>query len=453
MLTIACTEFMTRWKGSTGKSHVVLKGKTYYARLTIPKSLREHFNKSEFWQSLRTSNLLEAEYRAATIVAQWKSQIEKAKGNDGRATKALQWKADLENARRQDELMLRKFHQEHKRNPDVDEANELGIGGFEIVVAEEYERLALEEGEEAAHMFHSIVYSNDIVTNAHFDEYKATLKVIPRTLSQRSTHLERFAKRFPSLPIKRSDVAQWIVDLEQSGLNISTVKSMIGTCRGYYDFLQRVGKLDFEEVNPFKDQKFTQSKKASMTEKRQAFEPSDIVRLLDAAKAKKRPDQNLVDAILIAAYSGMRREEIAKLTIENIKEAEGIKYFEIVEAKTQAGVRNVPIHPKLSSVIKRLCATSKDGYLLTGEPIRQNGERGDALGKRFKTLRDGLGFDKRYVFHSLRKTVSTQFERAGVNHNEAAEIVGHEKQGMTYGLYSAGMSMRQKFEIIKKIVY
>ena len=50
----------------------------------------------------------------------------------------------------------------------------------------------------------------------------------------------------------------------------------------------------------------------------------------------------------------MRREEIAQLRVENIKEAEGVKYFEIVKAKTQAGVRNVPIHPKLASVVKRL---------------------------------------------------------------------------------------------------
>jgi integrase len=77
----------------------------------------------------------------------------------------------------------------------------------------------------------------------------------------------------------------------------------------------------------------------------------------------------------------------------------------------------------------------------------------NAIGKRFKTLRDGLGFDSRYVFHSIRKTVSAIFECAGVNHNEAAEIVGHEKTGMTYGLYSAGMSLKQKKAIVEIIAY
>lgn len=94
---------------------------------------------------------------------------------------------------------------------------------------------------------------------------------------------------------------------------------------------------------------------------------------------------------------------------------------------------------------------STDGYLLPNERITKNNERGDAIGKRFKTLRDSLGFDKRYVFHSIRKTVSTLFERARVNHNEAAEIIGYEKTGMTYGLYSAGMSLNQMANIIENI--
>ena len=66
-----------------------------------------------------------------------------------------------------------------QRHPNIDEANELGIGGFEIVVSDELERIALEQGEQATNTFHNIVYGNNVVTNAHFDEYKATLKVIP----------------------------------------------------------------------------------------------------------------------------------------------------------------------------------------------------------------------------------------------------------------------------------
>jgi integrase len=51
-----------------------------------------------------------------------------------------------------------------------------------------------------------------------------------------------------------------------------------------------------------------------------------------------------------------------------------------------------------------------------------------------------MGFGDEKVFHSIRKTVSTLFEQAEVLEGVAADILGHEKQAMTYGLYSGGSS-------------
>ncbi len=44
----------------------------------------------------------------------------------------------------------------------------------------------------------------------------------------------------------------------------------------------------------------------------------------------------------------------------------------------------------------------------------------------------------------LRTLLSTSF---------AADIVGHDKATMTYGLYSGGTSTRQKFDAVKSIEY
>ena len=44
-------------------------------------------------------------------------------------------------------------------------------------------------------------------------------------------------------------------------------------------------------------------------------------------------------------------------------------------------------------------------------------------------------------------------EQAGVAEGIAADIVGHEKQTITYGLYSGGTSMAQKMEAISNITY
>ena len=50
--------------------------------------------------------------------------------------------------------------------------------------------------------------------------------------------------------------------------------------------------------------------------------------------------------------------------------------------------------------------------------------------------------------HSIRKTAATVFEQAGVPDGVTADIIGHEKQTMTYGLYSGGTSVKQRQEAI-----
>jgi hypothetical protein len=44
------------------------------------------------------------------------------------------------------------------------------------------------------------------------------------------------------------------------------------------------------------------------------------------------------------------------------------------------------------------------------------------------------------VFHSIRKTVATHFVNAQVPEGVTADILGDEKNTLTYGLYSGGAS-------------
>ena len=64
-----------------------------------------------------------------------------------------------------------------------------------------------------------------------------------------------------------------------------------------------------------------------------------------------------------------------------------------------------------------------------------------------------MGFGSQHVFHSLRKTVVTILENAGVPENVVADIVGHEKTTMTYGLYSGGLSLAVKRDALDKLAY
>jgi integrase len=57
------------------------------------------------------------------------------------------------------------------------------------------------------------------------------------------------------------------------------------------------------------------------------------------------------------------------------------------------------------------------------------------------------------VFHSIRETVVTLLENAGVGENLPADIVGHEKPRVTDGLYSDGASLAVKAQALESVRY
>ena len=153
--------------------------------------------------------------------------------------------------------------------------------------------------------------------------------------------------------------------------------------------------------------------------------------------------------INIGIFTGERIEEICSVVVVDI----AAESFTIRYSKTLSGNRQVPIYDQLKGLIKENKNTSQDSYLLSRLSEDKDGKRSGAIGKRFWRLKNQLGFERRYFFHSSRKTVVILLEHAGVSENLAADIVGHEKPRITYGLYSGGSSLEQKLKAIITINY
>jgi integrase len=168
------------------------------------------------------------------------------------------------------------------------------------------------------------------------------------------------------------------------------------------------------------------------------------------SEAIRNKDWALGQLILIGAYTGARIEEICSLKklIINLEN----KSIQITDAKTEAGLRDIPIHQMLLPVVNELMSNN-DEYLIANLTKSKFDDRSNAIGKRFGRLKAKLGYSKRHVFHSIRKTFTTQLENAGVNENITADIIGHEKPRMTYGLYSGGTNIEVKREAISKVSY
>lgn len=139
------------------------------------------------------------------------------------------------------------------------------------------------------------------------------------------------------------------------------------------------------------------------------------------------------------------------MRVEHLIEPDGIKSFDIVDSKTMAGIRVVPVHPALTTTVERLKNSSKDGYLISSHSKNKYGIRSDALSKAFGRLKEAHEYGTQHVFHSIRKTVITQLVRAGVLGTLIAELVGHETGTVTFDVYSQGASARQKLAAISKL--
>ena len=63
------------------------------------------------------------------------------------------------------------------------------------------------------------------------------------------------------------------------------------------------------------------------------------------------------------------------------------------------------------------------------------------------------GFGDQHTFHSIRKAVVTILENAGVAENIVADLVGHAKRTITFGLYSGGVGIDVKRAALAKLSY
>ncbi|MBS4079623.1 site-specific integrase [Pseudomonas rustica] len=203
-------------------------------------------------------------------------------------------------------------------------------------------------------------------------------------------------------------------------------------------------------VNPFEKHTLPSLKgKAKLDAKRKAFTVEEVGTLYKAAQEQDLGA--LPDLILLGGYTGARIEELCQLRKEHLITVDGVTMFDIVDSKTVAGIRQVPVHPKLTALVDRLAEASTDGYLVPTDSNNKYGIRSDALSKAFGRLKTTLGFDRTRVFHSIRATVITQLVRADIPDRLIKELVGHETGTVTFDVYSNGSSPKQKFDAVAKL--
>lgn len=390
---------------------------TYVVTLDIPKDVRAKFgNKPRWYKSLQTDSLSKAENRKWKFIDEWKALIKAARTGK---TYLDQMRVLLATDTNEED---RYWTVEALRDTAIDIAQDGDPSAMDALKTATGEWVLLEE--------HLGAWEQD--TRPH---------VAAKTLDMQRSDIKRLLSRFTYLHDITPETAK--DHLESFDVSVSTKKRILSAWRS---FLTIIG-----QKNLLRDVSFEQERrrtKQSKKDKRQPFSDSQIRQLLDNAN-----DQQLHDLIMLAAYTGARIEELCSLETQDVTD----RVFKITEAKSHAGVRDIPIHSKLQQIVERLKQTSKDGYLLSGlSSSNKYGLRSNGIGKKFGRLKKSLGFDDKYVFHSLRKSFITKLENAGVQENFTARVVGHEISGtknISYGLYSGGIQYEVLKEVVEKVDY
>jgi integrase len=433
----------------------------FYAVMSVPRPLRKVVGKDRFVQSLQTDNKATAERRAAVLRLQWLTLLDKARASAGKGTgddlsrDAEWWRRVLKDAPDEDQkaLLLDMLADEARDKVDRAAARQ----GIVDDRDPRYEELPeLQEQKRLVDMATGRLMPLD----AHLEDWRATLlRDEPKTVAGKVSAVQQFAKDFPMCQdVTRKGVQGWINKLSagragaDDGIAPPTLSRKLQKVRAYWSYLVSIQAIPEATAAAFERlsmPRATAPKGTPTRPLREAFEAHEVTRLL--SMAVDRGDAPLADLVRLGMWTGARIEELGSLKVTDVDLSEGS--FTIGDSKTPAGRRTVPIHSQLMSTVERLVRDSTDGYLLSGQGVDQFGVRSGALGKRFGRLRRAAGHGPELVFHSLRKTVSTLLENAGVAEGVAADILGHEKKTLTYGLYSTGSSMQVKREAIERIVY
>ncbi len=415
-------------------SYLDKRYKTYFAVLYVPKDVRHIIGKAKFYKSTETGDRKLAESIASIYVREWQAKIDAARANS-------------DDPIIQSAIEIRKIL---KSSPAYLVAD---------VIDEEVARLRIENKSLHADSFEVIAkgkkkHLKTLIKSWQKNEHDKGLK--QKTIDQMTSDVTLLINQFPSANLlTRKNINLWIKQIGRNNLTASSINRIIKSCRNFYKYLQLINEVTEEDdSDPFivpTEFKLTKKVNAKSINKVQSWVPFEVEEIIFLYKEAIKENQSLSDLILIAMHTGARIEEICSLRCKDIDLDEAS--FTISDAKTKAGIRTIPIHSFIKPRVKKLVINSTDDYLLPNLSKNKYGDRSNALGKRFGRLKEKHQFTSRHVFHSIRKTFTTLLENNGVSENVAADIVGHEKPRITYGLYSGGSTLETMREAIEKIRY
>jgi integrase len=408
---------------------------TWYVVLAVPKDLQSRFDgKHHLLTSLKTTDRAVALARRGPALDDLERKIREAR-NPAKVANIMEAAKVLNQARL-----------------EIQPGDSKGAWVWQDGVDQAADEAAGRYGQAVAQAFLGVATGTATPLQANVDAWLAEPgakgRLNERTKDQRRAVMQRFEAWMiqaghPATveAVTKAVAGAYITDtFITPAAHAITANSKISVLSSYWRWLQ---KRTGTSVNPWSGQSFHKPPKRTNGDRtKRPLTHDEMVALLSG-----KPDQEVADAIRLAALSGMRLEELYRLRVAHC--TGGI--FDIRQAKTDAGVRKVPIHPDLAPIVERRANNKKPTDYLMHEGSNADGrERSAPASQRFGRYRQKVGVHdredgqrhSRVDFHSLRRWFITE-SRKGFDRAVVAAVVGHENGNIT-DVYSAGPDMETK---------
>jgi integrase len=446
--------------------YLTLHDNIWRVSIGVPKPLREQLG-SHLSKSLGTSSIVHARMKRDPVVAEFKRRIEmawQARGGRKRSllAEAIEVREMLKTATPEMADFLEQGLQER-----LDEIRRSRKVRYEKVHDPEEGLIEVErfdpEAEEEARAFSRAAHGADVPIRYYHDAFIATLKISERSALDEPRALNVL---LDWLSIQNPPIQPWIGNIDETvatkfmdemprftQLSWATNAKYFGRIRLYWAWLK---KRRHAKENPFSDLAI-EKERTQHDEEERAYADGEIQRLFMGEPMER---DAMLDVMRVAALTGARLDAVIDLRVGEC--ADG--WFTFKPQKKEPSARDVPIHPDLVPIVKRRIAGKNPGDELFPEwpaprSVTSTRPRSAYFSKRYTVYTKSIGVREELEgkrrslvnFHSFRRWFITKMERAGVNGDIIAAIVGHKRSGLTLGRYSEGPQMPQAIEAIAKV--
>ena len=221
--------------------------------------------------------------------------------------------------------------------------------------------------------------------------------------------------------LKIHTIQKFFDDMNNSYGTKSFVRSILNMI---FDFAV---KNEFIETNKIK---FIELGKNEKVIQRKIFTREEIKTMFDNLDSSNRYIKKMTYGTLILIYTGLRVGELINLKTKDVDLEKNI--ISIVESKTTAGIRKIPISDKIVNLFKNNIDYSKEYFF-----FNKKGNKYEYFNFKFQfeKMLDLLGLE-RHTIHDTRHTFATLLNNANANSTSIIKLIGHSDFSTTENIYT-----------------